>query len=53
MLAFITGLIGAPAFVFFVFAVALGRDPLRAAAWGAILGMAMIALTVAMMIHNG
>ena len=53
MLALIIGVIGVPAFVFFVFAVALGRDPMKAAAWGAILGMAAIALVVAMVIHNG
>jgi hypothetical protein len=47
------GVIAAPAFVFLVFAVALGRNPVKAAAWGAILGMGLIALTAAMMIHNG
>jgi hypothetical protein len=53
MLALILGLIGAPAFVFFVFAVALGRDPVKAAAWGAILGMAAIVLFVVMIIRGG
>jgi hypothetical protein len=35
--------IGAPAFVFFVFACALGLNPVRGAAWGAIVGMAALA----------
>jgi hypothetical protein len=52
MLAFILGVIAAPAFLFFVFAVALGRDPIRAAAWGAILGMAVIACLFAMMVSH-
>ena len=53
MLAFIVGVIVVPAFVFLVFAVALGRNPVKAAAWGAILGIGLIALMAAMMIHNG
>jgi hypothetical protein len=53
VLAFVLGVIGVPAFVFFVFAVALGRNPAKAAAWGAILGMAVIALMVGMMSHPG
>lgn len=45
MLAFVLGVVGVPPFVF---AVALGRDPVRAAAWGAILGMALIACMLVM-----
>ena len=36
------GVIAAPAFVFFVFALALGLNPVKSAAWGAILGMAAL-----------
>ena len=53
MLAFIIGVIAVPAFVFLVFAVALGRNPTKAAAWGAILGMGVLVLTAAMIVHNG
>jgi O-antigen/teichoic acid export membrane protein len=37
------GGIAAPAFVAAVFALALGLNPVRGAAWGAILGMAALA----------
>jgi hypothetical protein len=49
MLAFVLGVVGVPPFVF---AVALGRDPVRAAAWGAILGMALIACMLVMMVST-
>ena len=49
MLAFVLGVVGVPPFVF---AVALGRNPMRAAAWGAILGMAVIACMLVMIVSN-
>ena len=53
MFALLLGVIAVPAFVFFVFAVALGHNAVKAAAWGAILGMALIVGMVAMIAHNG
>jgi hypothetical protein len=53
MLVFVLGVIAAPAFVFFVFAVALGRNPAKAAAWGAILGMAAIVMLAIQILRNG
>jgi hypothetical protein len=52
MLGILLGVIAVPAFVFFVFAVALGRNAVKAAAWGAILGMGLIVAMAAMMAHN-
>lgn len=34
--------LGAPALIFAIFATALGFNPIRAAAWGAIFGMAAV-----------
>lgn len=39
--------LGAPALVFAIFATAFGFNPIRAAAWGAILGMATAVCVVA------
>jgi hypothetical protein len=50
---FLALMVAIPAFIFFVFAVALGLDPLKAAAWGAISGMALLVIAAAILIHNG
>jgi hypothetical protein len=47
----LVGAIGAPAFVFLVFAVAFGLNPAKAAAWGAIVGMAAIVAIAVMAMY--
>jgi hypothetical protein len=39
--------------LFFAFALAFGLDPAKAAGRGALLGVAAIALVVALIIHKG
>jgi hypothetical protein len=43
--------IGAPTFVFLVFGVAFGLNPAKAAAWGAIVGMAAVVTFLAIAMH--
>jgi hypothetical protein len=52
ILHILLGVIAAPAFVAAVFALTLGLNPPKSAAWGAIFGMAALACFALQVIHG-